>query len=552
MRRSIPALIVLTVGAATLAILAGCGQGGRDEFPVKIAPKVLTDGTAVLRKGNGAEPGTLDPHKAQGVPAANILRDIYEGLVSETPDGTLEPGGAASWEISEDRTVYTFHLREDAVWSNGEPVTAGDYVYGLRRTADPATGSVYASILAPIENAETIIAGDKPPESLGVEALDEYTLQIRLKAPTPYLLGLLTHSTTYPVYRPAVEAHGDQFTRPGNAVTNGAYTIEEWVVASRIVLEANPDYWDAGNVGVQRVEYYPIEDAASELKRYQAGELDWTGTVPIPSLDDIRAHIPDQLRTHPSLSNYYYGLNVTRPPFADTPALRRALSLAIDRDTIVEKITRGGEIPAYSWVPPAVSDYTGARLDYADWPRDKRLEEARRLYREAGYSEDNPLEVEIRYNTSEAHKKIASVIANMWQMALGAQVTLLNEEWKVFLQNVSERQVTEVYRAGWVGDYDDPYTFLELLHSEFGINGAGYANPRYDALLEKAAHTPGGEQRKSLLREAEAMLLADHPVIPIFFGTSKALIKPYVEGYEGNAMGHYYSKDIRIATGEAG
>lgn len=548
MRRPILLLSALATGAA---MLAGCGQGGRDEFPVKIAPKVLPDGTAVLRKGNGAEPGTLDPHKAQGVPAANILRDIYEGLVSERPDGTLEPGGAERWEISDDRTVYTFHLREDAVWSNGEPVTAADYAYGLRRTVDPATGSVYASILAPIENAEAIVAGDKPPEELGVEALDDYTLQIRLKAPTPYLLGLLTHSTTYPVYRPAVEAHGDRFTRPGNAVTNGAYTIEEWVVASRIVLEANPRYWDAENVGVQRVEYYPIEDAASELKRYQAGELDWTGTVPIPSLDEIREHIPDQLHTHPSLSNYYYGLNVTRPPFKDAPELRRALSLAIDRKTIVEKITRGGEIPAYSWVPPAASDYDSARLDYADWPRDKRLEEARRLYREAGYSGDNPLEVEIRYNTSEAHKKIASVIANMWQMALGAKVTLINEEWKVFLQNVSEREVTEVYRAGWVGDYDDPYTFLELLHSEFGINGAGYDNPRYDALLEKAAHTPGGEERRRLLREAEAMLLADHPVIPVYFGTSKALIKPYVKGYAGNPMGHYYSKDIRIEPGGA-
>lgn len=548
MRRPILLLSALVAGAA---LVAGCGEAGRDELPVKIAPKVLPDGTAVLRKGNGAEPGTLDPHKAQGVPAANILRDIYEGLVSEAPDGTIEPGGAKSWRIGDDRRVYTFHLREDAVWSNGELVTAADYAYGLRRTVDPATGSVYASILAPIENAEAIVAGDKPPEALGVEAVDNYTLRIRLKAPTPYLLGLLTHSTTYPVYRPAVEKYGDRFTRPANAVTNGAYTIEEWVVASRIVLEADPRYWDADNVGVQRVEYYPVEDTASELKRYQAGELDWTGTVPIPSLDKIREHIPDQLHTHPSLSNYYYGLNVTRPPFEDAPGLRRALSLAIDRGIIVEKITRGGEIPAYGWVPPAVSDYEGARLDYADWPAEKRIEEARRLYREAGYSEDRPLNVEIRYNTSEAHKKIASVIANMWKTRLGANVTLINEEWKVFLQNVSEREITEVYRAGWVGDYDDPYTFLELLHSEFGINGAGYDNPRYDALLEKAAHTPGGGERGRLLREAEATLLADHPVIPIFFGTSKALIKPYVKGYAGNPMGHYYSKDIRIEPGEA-
>lgn len=549
MRHSTLLLSVLVAAAATLA---GCGNGGRDAFPVKMAPKVMADGTTVLRRGNGAEPGTLDPHKAQGVPAANILRDLYEGLVSEKPDGSLEPGGATSWTISDDRRTYTFDLRDDAVWSNGEPVTAGDYVYGLRRTVDPATGSVYANILAPIENAEAIIAGDKPPESLGVSAIDKGTLRIRLKAPTPYFLGLLTHSTTFPVYRPAVEDHGDQFTRPGNVVTNGAYTLEEWVVASRIVLKANPRYWDAENVGVGRVEYYPIGDTASELKRYQAGELDWTSSVPIPSLEEVKRHIPDQLRTQPSLSNYYYGLNVTREPFKDAPKLRRALSLAIDRETIVEKITRGGEIPAYGWVPPVVSDYEGVRLDYADWPHEKRLEEAHRLYRQAGYGEDNPLEVEIRYNTLEAHKKIASAIANMWSTALGVDVTLVNEEWKVFLQNVSERQVTEAYRAGWVGDYDDPYTFLELLHSDFGINGAGYDNPRYDELLARISRMEGGERRRELMREAEALMLSEHPVIPIFFGTSKRLIKPYVEGYVGNPMGHYYSKDFRIRAEDAG
>ncbi|MDT0633460.1 peptide ABC transporter substrate-binding protein [Spectribacter hydrogenoxidans] len=540
---------VLLTALGVGLLLAGCGQGGSgesDSFPVKIKPEILDDGTGVLRKGNGAEPGTLDPHKAQGVPAANILRDIYEGLISEEPDGTIEPGGAESWEISEDRKTYTFKLREDAVWSNGEPVRAEDYAYGLRRTVDPATGSVYASILAPIENAEAIIAGDKAPDTLGVTAVDEFTLEIRLKAPTPYFLGLLTHSTTYPLYRPAVEEHGDQFTQPGNAVTNGAYLLKEWVVASEIVLEANPDYWDADNVGVGRVEYYPIENTSSELKRYQAGELDWTGSVPIPQLETVRTHVPDQLKTKPSLSNYYYGLNVTREPFRDSPELRQALSMAIDREVIVEKITRGNEIPAYQWVPPVVSDYQGARLAYADMPQEQRNARARELYAEAGYGEDNPLTVEIRYNTLEAHKKIASVIASMWQNVLGVDVELVNEEWKVFLQNVSERRVTEVFRAGWVGDYDDPYTFLELLHSDFGINGAGYSNPEYDALLNKASRMPGGEQRQSVLREAEAMLLADHPVIPVFFGTSKTLIKPYVKGYVGNPMSHYYSKDFRI------
>lgn len=535
------------------AVLLGCSGGGEQQtFPVKIKPEIRADGTAVLRRGNGAEPGTLDPSKAQGVPAANILRDLYEGLVSEAPDGALEPGGAKSWQISDDRKTYTFHLREDARWSNGKPVVAGDYVYGMRRTVDPATGSVYANILAPIKNAEAIIAGKKPPETLGVTAVDEHTLRIQLKAPTPYLLGLLTHSTTYPQYRPAVERYGESFTQPGHAVTNGAYVIKDWVVASRIVLEANPHYWDADNVGVGRVEYYPIENSASALKRYQAGELDWTETVPIPQLETIREHIPGQLKTTPTLANYYYGLNLTKPPFKNAPKLRQALSMAIDREVIVDKITRGGEIPAYSWVPPAVSDYHSARFDYADMSPEQRHAQARKLYRAAGYSDDHPLHVQIRYNTMEAHKKIASVIAAMWKKVLGVDVTLINEEWKVFLQHVAERKVTEVYRAGWVGDYDDPYTFLELLGSDFGINGTGYANPRYNALLKQAAHTPGGDKRKALLHKAEAVMLADHPVIPLYFSTGKRLIKPYVKGYVGNAMGHYYSKDIRIEAGDGG
>lgn len=544
MRGSMHRLSLAAAAAALMLLLAGCGQGGG--LPVKNEPLVLADGGGVLRRGNGAEPGTLDPHKAQGVPAANILRDLYEGLVSEAPDGSLIPGGAVSWTISDDRRVYTFKLREDALWSNGEPVTAADYAYGLRRTVDPATASVYASILAPIVNAQAIIAGDKPPAALGVEVLGDYRLRIRLDAPTPYFLGLLTHSTTYPVYAPAVERYPETFTQPQHAVTNGAYTLEEWVVNARIVLAANPRYWDAENVGVQRVLYYPISDTSSELRRYQAGELDWTSTVPIPQLGAIRAVIPEQLKTHPTLAVYYYGINVTKAPFAGNPKLRRALSMAIDREIIVEKITRGGEIPAYSWVPPAVEGYTGATLDYAGWTRERRHETARRLYAEAGYSKDHPLDVELRYNTQEAHKKIASVVAAMWGKVLGAEVTLINEEWKVFLQHVSERRVTEVYRAGWVGDYNDPYTFLELMHSEFGINGAGYDNPRYDALLAQISSLPAGEQRRRLMREAEATLLADHPVIPIYFSTGKRLIKPYVQGYVGNAMGHYYSKDFSI------
>jgi len=297
------------------------------------------------------------------------------------------------------------------------------------------------------------------------------------------------------------------------------------------------------------VVYLPITDVASELKRYQAGELDWTAAVPVPQLGRVRYQVPDQLQTVPWLGVYYYGLNVTRPPFRDSPKLRRALSMAIDREIICERITRGGETPAYSWVPPAVSDYEPPQADYAGWARERRLDQARTLYREAGYGPDNPLTLELRYNTSESHKKLASVVANMWRVNLGVKVTLINEEWKVFLQNVRQRQVTQVYRAGWIGDYDDPQTFLSLLHSDFGLNGTGFSNDRYDELLDTAARTPAGEKRRALMQQAEALLLEAQPVIPVYFYTSKTLLKPYVKGFVGNPMGHYYSKDLSIEWG---
>lgn len=537
---------MLFVFGLSLAV-AGCGQGGDEvALPVKVTPKILPDGTTVLRKANGAEPGTLDPHKARGVPAANILRDLYEGLVSEAPDGHLIPGAAKRWTISDDGTIYTFQLRRDAVWSNGEPVRAEHFVYAMRRTVDPDTASVYAGILEPIENAAAIIAGKKPPQALGVKALGPYELQIQLKAPTPYFLGLLTHSTTYPVYPPVVEQYPERFTRADYSVTNGAYTLEQWVVASKIVLAARDNYWNAANVGVDKVVYYPIANASSALKRYQAGELDWVGNLPISMLDIIREEIPGQLHVEPTLGVYYYGLNLTKPPFENAPRLRRALSLSIDRQIIVDKITRGGELPAYAWVPDVVDDYSGAEFVYADWSREKRHRRARELYQAAGYSEQNPLTVEIRYNSSEAHRKIATVIASMWRRNLGVQVNLVNEEWKVFLQHIEGMQVTEVYRAGWIGDYNDPYTFLEIMESDAGLNGTGYSNPKYDALLEQASRTPAGTERQRLLREAEAILLADTPVIPIYFYVSRRLIKPYVKGFVGNAMGHYYSRDIHV------
>ena len=533
------------------ATLAACSRGGEgEELPIrKTAPVILPDGSSLLRRGNGAEPESLDPHKAQSTTSSNILRDLYEGLVSEAPDGALIPGVAERWDISDDGFTYTFYLRETAKWSNGEPVTAGDFVYSLRRSVDPATGSSYSAILSPILNAGDIIAGKLPPDALGVEALDVRTLRIRLKASTPYFIGLLAHASSHPVYRPAVEAHGDRFTQPGRAVSNGAYQIREWVALSHIVAERNPHYWDNANTKIDAVKFLVIDNAEAEFKRYLAGELDLTESVPIPRLDWAKRRLPAEYKSYPSISTYYYGLNLEREPFKNRSALRRALSMALDRKILVEKVTRGGEIPAYGWVPPGILNYTQQKPEWADWPREKQVAEAQRLYREAGYSDKKPLSVELRYNTSEGHKKVAAAAAAMWKYTLGVKVTLVNEEWKVLLQNVNAKKVTQIYRAGWVGDYNDAYTFAELMHSRFGLNGTGYASVQYDALVDAASIEADLGKRRALLEEAERVLLADQPLIPVYFYVSKRMVKPYVRGYQGNIMNHHASKDLWIEAG---
>lgn len=534
-------IITLTVFATT-ALSMGCDLS----TDTTNGPEITAAGEIVIRKGNGTEPQTLDPHRAQGVPEANILRDLYEGLISEAPSGKLVPGVAERWEISADGKAYTFHLRGNARWSNGAPVTAEDFVYSLRRSVDPITGSSYAAILSPIKNASAIIRGQKAPESLGVKAIGAHTIKIQLQAPTPYFLGLLTHTSTYPVYRPAVEKYGTTFTQPGNNVSNGAYRLTEWVIASHVTLRRNPYYWNNIKTRIDIVKYYGINDSEAEMRRYRAGELDWTASVPLGQLEWVQAHLPEEYRAAPYLGTYYYGLNLTRPPFKGNRAIREALSLAIDRKLLVEKVIRGGEIAAYGWVPPGVRNYTGQSFAYADWPRRRQIQVARRLYHQAGYSRSHPLSVEIRYNTSEDHQKIGTVIASMWKAVLGVKTTLINEEWKVFLQNVQARRATQVYRASWIGDYNDAYTFAELMHSRFGLNGAGYANPVYDHLLDQATTEVGKSQRRALLERAERMLLRDHPLIPIYFYVSKHLLKPYIEGYQDNIMDHHYTKDLRV------
>ena len=529
-----------------LALLLG-GCGGSVDAPVEIGGSTGTERAQlqVLHQGNGAEPQTLDPHRAEGVPSSNILRDLFEGLVSERPDGTVMPGAAESWRVSEDGRTYTFSLRADARWSNGEPVTADDFVYGLQRSVDPATLSQYSSILHPIENAEKIIAGKLPPPQLGVVAENATTLRIELNAPTPYFPGLLTHSTTYPVHRASVEGAGERFARPGKLVGNGAYVLDEWVVQSHIKLKRNEHYWNNGETIIEEVFYYPIENADTELKRYRADELDITQVVPYQQLNWIRENLGDELVIAPYLGSYYFGFNTTRPPFKDNQPLRQALNMAIDREIITDRISGAGEIPAYGWVPP-VDGYAAQQPVWASWSQKQRNEAAQKLYREAGYSQENPLRLEVLYNTSENHKRLVVAIASMWKQVLGVETSLLNQEWKVFLETRRRMETTQVFRAGWIGDYNDAYTFSQLMHSKNEMNHQGYKNDAYDALLDEAATEIDLERRAELLQQAEQILLNDLPIIPVYVYVSKHLVKPWVGGYASNIMDHHYTKDLYI------
>ena len=501
-----------------------------------------------LQRGNGAEPETLDVHKSSGVPAANIQRDLFEGLVAEAADGSHMPGVAESWTLSDDGKVYTFRLRKNAKWSNGDPVTAHDFVFALRRGVDPAVGSSYAFILWPIANGEEITKGKvKELDRLGVEAVDAHTLKVTLKAPTPYFIGLLTHMHAYPVHRKTIERHGDKWTRAGNLVSNGAYRLAEWVPQSHIRLERNPHYWNAAKVRIDAVVFHPTEDKSTELRRFRSGELDATDDVPSDQIAWVEKNLAAQFHNTAYLGTYYYALNLTKAPFRHRPGLRNALAMTIDREILTGKVTKGGEIPAYAWVPPGVNQYAGAKVPWAGLSKAERLARARKLYAEAGYSRDNPLKVQILYNTSDNHKRIAIAVAGMWKQALGVKTELFNQEWKVYLTTRRAKQF-EVLRAGWIGDYNDANTFLELFKGDVGtMNPAGYVNSEYDVLMRKAERETDLKVRAGLMQKAESILLKDLPIIPIYHYTTQHLVSPRIKGWTDNVMDVHPTRHLSLA-----
>jgi len=496
----------------------------------------------ILRRGIGGEPASLDPGQAVDTFSFEVIRDLYEGLTTEAANGAVVPGVASSWTVNASGTQYTFQLRPDAKWSNGTRVRAKDFVEAWRRVVDPKRASPVADILRPIAGATAIILGRSPPSSLGVIAASDDLLVVKLDQPAPYFPQLLTHSAAFPVYsEEAAKSHD-----PNNWVSNGPYILSNWTPGSVIRLRQNLSYWDRTNVRIPDVEYVPVPDENAEFRQYRADQLDVTQSVPSSELDLIRAERPNELFVAPFLATAYYALNLRSPYFATNLNLRKSLALAIDRKALETTILPFGQRPAYGFVPPGTWNYDPQSWDWLSLPDAERIVEARRLYALAGYSASRPLRLRVLFNSNNSIRQVAIAIASMWKETLGVDTELVDEEYRVFLDTRRDTSRWEVARLGWTADYNDAGNFLDTLRSGSPNNDARYDRQEFDRLLDRAASTLDPSDRRRLLQEAEKMMLSDYPILPIYFFSSKRLIKPYLKGAKINPLNRLYSKHLVI------
>ncbi|QNL19180.1 peptide ABC transporter substrate-binding protein [Hyphobacterium sp. CCMP332] len=511
--------------AASAVVLAACGGSGD-----------VDENSVVLHRGNSAEPLTLDPHKASGTWENNVIGDMFIGLFTDDANAAPIPGMAESWTVSEDGLTWTFVLRE-AVWSDGVPVTAGDFEYAFQRILNPATLAQYSSLLYPIENAEAVNSGEMPLDAVGVEALDDRTLEIRLENPAPYLPGLLTHYTTFPVPRHVVEQYGDQWIQPEHIAVNGPYELVQWSTNNFVHVQRNPLFYDNENVCIDEVFYYPTVDATAGVRRVQNGELHLNNEFPGQHIDRLRREMPEYVRVHPYMGTVYFSMNNDYGPFSDA-RVRNALGMAVNREFLAEEIYRDGRSAAYSLVPPDVANYAGGvQAEWADWPMEQRRERARELLMEAGYGPDNPLEFEYSHRSTGDNPRIAPVVQQDWDsIADWVDVSIVQIETQIHYENLRSADY-EVGDGGWIADYNDPYNFLFLAEERsIPMNYSRYRNAEYDDLLTRANQELDMEIRASMMAEAEQMMIDDMPIIPVVFYVNRAVVSPEVTGWEDNIV----------------
>ena len=523
------------IAALLAGALAACGGGGGGD----------TEYGEMLRRGISANPDTLDPHKSSAAWEDIIISDMFEGLYITKPDGALELGAAESYTIDETQTVYTFTLK-DAVWSDGVPVTADDFVFAFQRLQDPETAAQYASLLWLVKNAQAVNTGDLPPEELGVRAIDEKTFEITLEYPAPYLPGLLSHYSSYPVPKHVVEEHGDRWVRPENIAVNGPYKLESWTVGAQLVTVKNELWTGTEDLCFDSVAYFPISDLNTVERMIEAGEMDMNNAFDGARKEEIERRLPGWVRTDPSLTTTYWVFNTSVEPFDDL-RVRKALAMALDRQFMVENVLTPGFQVAYGFVPPGIANYlegdAAPRKEWADMPRSERLVEARRMLEEAGFGPDNPLQFTYMYRSTGDNRKPPPVALENWkQIADWVEPELLLQDTKVLYARLREGDF-EVSDAGWRADYDDPQNFLYLLDSETGqLNYGQFENAEVDALLRQSNLELDLDVRAELLAEAEQIILDDVPLTPMWFLVNQNLVDPTLTGFEGNSLDRHRSR----------
>lgn len=498
-----------------------------------------------LVRNNGSEPASLDPHKVESDVEFNIISDLFDGLVSVSPAGEIQPRLAEKWE-NKDNTVWTFHLRPGITWSDGTPITAEDIVWSWQRLVDPKTASPYASYPGSmrIVNGTDIAEGKKAPESLGVKAINDTTLEVTLTQPNAAFLAMLAHPSLVPIDKVLVGRFGDKWTKPEHFVSSGAYKLSQWVVNERIVAVRNPKYWDNEHTVINKVTYLPISSEAADVNRYKAGEIDIVYTVPINQFAQLKKTLGSELDVSPQLATYYYQFNTTRPPFNDA-RVRKALNLALDKDIIAGKVLGQGQRPAWLISQPDIGGVKLQNPDYASWPMDKRIAEAKKLLAEAGFNDSHPLSFNLLYNTSESHQRIAIAASSMWKKNLGVEAKLQNQEWKTMLDTMHTHNFDAV-RYAWIADYDDAATFLNNFRTGDSQYTTQYSNPDYDRALVNAAKSKTAEERGKFYQQAEDLLGRDVPAIPVYHYVRTHLVKPWVGGFTPDKLGYYYTKDMYI------